>query len=136
MICSRTLFPSTSISKLIFPSQFTQMIARHKGTYDSFREKKKKRAFVVMPMLAAYRNFFCLFFISSYVGFVTGLEETRKNIFRGERVPLPPKRGRGFSPPPNIWSREDLSPVRDICGILRRFAAFCGVLRRRKKRWR
>jgi len=27
-------------------------------------------------------------------------------------------------------SREDLSPIRDIYGVLRRFAAFCGVLRR------
>jgi hypothetical protein len=67
------------------------------------------------------------------------LEETRKHVFRGERGPGPPnfgpqlistdpKRGRGFLAPPNIWSHEDLSPIHDICVVLRRFAAFCGKL--------
>jgi hypothetical protein len=64
----------------------------------------------------------------------------QKQWFRGERGPWPPnfgprlistdlKRGRVFLAPPNIWSQKDLSPIRDICGVLRRFAAFCGVLR-------
>ena len=49
----------------------------------------------------------------------------QKNVFRGERGPWPPnfgpqlfstdlKRGRGFLAPPNISSRKDISPIRDI----------------------
>ena len=56
--------------------------------------------------------------------FTTSQEETRKNVFRGERGTLPPpfwpyyfqptrKEGGGFEPPPNIWScRGNLSPRR------------------------
>ena len=75
-----------------------------------------------------------------------GLEEARNNVFRGERGSWPTnfgprlistdlKRGRGFIFPPNVWSREDLSPIHDICSIvvvfLRHFVAFCSVLWRR-----
>ena len=48
-----------------------------------------------------------------------------------------PAKGAGFLVPPNFWSLEGLSPIRNIvrcfvafCGVLWRFAAFCGVLRR------
>jgi hypothetical protein len=46
---------------------------------------------------------------------------------------FPLKRGRVFLAPPNIWSHEDLSPIRDICGIsgvFRCFPVFSGVFRR------
>ena len=66
-------------------------------------------------------------------------EDTRKNVFRGERGLWPPncgqglistdlKRGQVFLAPPNIWSHEDLSPICNICSI-RNFSAFCSVLR-------
>jgi hypothetical protein len=39
-----------------------------------------------------------------------------------------PEKGAVFLAPPNIWSRKDLSPIRNICGVMRHFAAFCGKL--------
>ena len=74
-------------------------------------------------------------------------KKPEKNVFRGGRGPWPPhcgprlistdlKRGRGFLAPPNIWSWKDLSPIRNICSVLRRFAAFCSVLRRFAANWR
>ena len=41
-----------------------------------------------------------------------------------------PEKGVGFFSPPNIWSRKDLSPYCNICGILRHFPAFSRVFRR------
>ena len=50
---------------------------------------------------------------------------TRKNIFRGKGGPRPPpeKRGRDFSPP-QIFGPANLSPIRDICGVLRVLRCF------------
>ena len=74
-------------------------------------------------------------------------EDTRKNVFRGERGLWPPncgqrlistdlKRGQVFLAPPNIWSHYlDFLQIHDIlrcfsvfCGVLWRFVAFCCVL--------
>ena len=57
----------------------------------------------------------------------------------GERGPWPPnfgprlistaEKGVGFLAPLNIWSCNSLLSIRNICGVLWRFVAFCGVLR-------
>ncbi len=64
----------------------------------------------------------------------------QKNVFRGWKGAAAPQfwstinfnrpeKGAVFLALPNIWSREDLSPTRDICGVLLRFVAFCVVFR-------
>ncbi len=67
-------------------------------------------------------------------------EETRKHVFRGERVPWPPnfgprlistaEKGAGFfSPPKYLVPRRHIANLQNIYGILRHFAVFCGGMR-------
>ena len=54
-------------------------------------------------------------------------EETRKNVFRGERGPLPLKRG-----PPNFWSPTETYPTPENAGNRRKTPENAG--KRRKYR--
>ena len=75
----------------------------------------------------------------SISGKATDRRIPEKMFSGGERGPWPPnfgprlistaEKGVGFLAPLNIWSCNSLLSIRNICGVLWRFVAFCGVLR-------